>query len=106
MKVDREVRGGDHTDFDTEDGKREYTWSVNLELDKHGDDRERVVEEAMEAVEQTAEGYFVNLVTHQNHGHPSEYLYERLHDEFDDIDVEYVAQCGCGGYVSRVHRIA
>jgi len=31
-------------------------------------------------------------------------LYSALGDEFgDDVDWEYVEQCGCGGHVVRVH---
>jgi len=41
-----------------------------------------------------------NLVTHGDNGHPSEYLFDAL---ADDVDWEYVEQCGCGGHVTRVH---
>jgi len=46
---------------------------------------------------------FVNTVTHEAHGHPSEYLWEALEDEFDSFRLEYVDQCGCGGCVTRAH---
>lgn len=102
MKLESSAENGEVRDYDGE--PREYTWSVNLELEKHGEDQELVEEEAKQAVEQTASGYFVNLVTHENHGHPSEYLYDALEEEFgDSIKLEYVDQCGCGGYVTRVH---
>lgn len=101
MQIESEAKGGEFKDYDGE--PRDYTWSVNLELDKHGDDRELIVEEAKTAVRQTAPGYFVNLVTHENHGHPSDYLYDELRREFESVELEYVSQCGCGGYVSRVH---
>lgn len=102
MKIDRKLDdNSEHVDYDGE--PREYTWSANLELPEHADDRDKVVEEAKEAVRQTADGYFVNLVTHKAHGHPSEYLYDALGDEFNDARFEYVDQCGCGGYVTRVH---
>ncbi|MFB6283770.1 MAG: CGCGG family rSAM-modified RiPP protein [Halobacteria archaeon] len=102
MNIDKEVQGGEHISYEGEE--REYTWSVNLELDEHAEDREKMVEEGMEAVRQTAPGYFVNLVTHGDYGHPFEYLYGELSEEFgDEVDIEYVDQCGCGGYVSRVH---
>jgi len=107
MRVDREIdmagEGGEHDDYTDGEDERDYTWSVNLELQEHADDRERIIDEAMEAVRQTAPGYFVNVVTHEEHGHPSEYLYRRLREGFDDIRCEYVEQCGCGGYVTRVH---
>lgn len=83
---------------------KEYTWSENLELERHAEDIELVKNEAIEAVKKTAKGYFVNLVTHQNHGHPKKYLNDFLKKQFDDkIKIEYVDQCGCGGYVTRVH---
>ena len=102
MKVDRQVEDREGDDYDEE--PREYTWSVNLEGPEHADDRPLVVGEALRAVEQTAPGYFVNLVTHGDHGHPSEYLYDVLRDDFgESVRVEYVERCGCGGYVTRVH---
>lgn len=101
MQIESEAKGGEFKEYDGE--PREYTWSVNLELDHHSDDPELVIEEAKEAVRQTASGYFVNLVTHENHDHPREYLYDELQEEFDSIELEYVSQCGCGGYVTRVH---
>jgi hypothetical protein len=46
----------------------------------------------------------VQLVTHEAHGHPSEYLYEVLDDAFDDdIEWEYICQCNCGGHILRVY---
>lgn len=87
------------------DHDHDTSWSANLEKPEHGDDRELVVQQAIEAVERTVPGNHVNLVTHENHGHPSEYLFSALADEFGDADIdwEYVEQCGCGGYVVRVH---
>ncbi|NHX37552.1 MULTISPECIES: CGCGG family putative rSAM-modified RiPP protein [Halolamina] len=79
------------------------SWSANLEKPEHGDDRDLVVRQAIEAIEHTAPGNHVNLVTHANHGHPSEYLYDTLDEEFADADWEYIEQCGCGGHVLRVH---
>jgi len=98
----------DH-DHDTEpvtDHVHDNSWSANLEKPEHGDDRELVVRQAVEAVEHTAAGNHVNLVTHANHGHPESYLYDALDAEFGDggsVDWEYVEQCGCGGHVLRVH---
>ena len=82
MKVDRRVEKGEHVDYDG-----------GL----------LVVGDALRAVEQTAPGYFVNLVTHGNHGHPSDYLHDAVRDDSDDVRIEYVERCGCGGYVTRVH---
>ncbi|MDY6780482.1 MAG: CGCGG family rSAM-modified RiPP protein [Halobacteria archaeon] len=102
MNIDTTVEDGEQREY--EGGEREYVWSVNLELDEHAEDRSLVVEEAKRAVEQTADGYFVNLVTHGEHGHPSGYLYDELRDEFgDSVEIEYVDRCGCGGHVTRVH---
>ena len=79
------------------------SWSANLEGPDHAASRELVVEEAVAAVDRTAPGTHVNLVTHGDHGHPEAYLYDELRDRFDGVTVEYVDQCGCGGYVTRVH---
>jgi putative CGCGG family rSAM target protein len=97
----------DH-DYDAEpvtDRVHETSWSANLEKPEHGEDRELVVRQAIDAVDHTAAGTHVNLVTHEAHGHPSEYLYAELDSEFgaEDVDWEYVDQCGCGGHVVRVH---
>ncbi len=69
------------------DTVHDNSWSANLEKPQHADDRSLVV----------------NLVTHGDHGHPDEYLYDALADAVDDVDYEYVEQCGCGGHVTRVH---
>ncbi len=87
------------------DRTHENSWSANLEKPAHADDAGFVVEQGIDAVEKTAPGYHVNLVTHGAHGHPEEYLYDALEDAFDTDEVswEYVEQCGCGGHVTRVH---
>jgi putative CGCGG family rSAM target protein len=82
----------------------ENSWSATLEGPEHADDRDFVVAQAVDAVEKTAPGYHVNLVTHGNHGHPETYLYDALAEAFgDSVDWRYVEQCGCGGHVTRVH---
>lgn len=81
----------------------ENSWSVNLEQSYHAADRDLVVEQAKDAVEATASGYHVNLVTHGDHGHPETYLWDELEAAFDGIRLEYVDRCGCGGHVTRVH---
>jgi putative CGCGG family rSAM target protein len=89
---------------ETRTERREETWSADLEGPDYSEDREKVIEDGLDAVRRTASGYFVNLVTHGNHGDPSEYLYDPVKDEFgDSVRVEYVDRCGCGGYVTRVH---
>jgi len=85
------------------DTVHENSWSANLELEAHADDRDRIVEDALSAIEHTASGYHVNLVTHAAHSHPETYLYDVLEREYDDLTWEYVSQCGCGGHVLRVH---
>lgn len=85
------------------DHVHENSWSANLEQPEHADDRDLLLAQAVDAVEKTAAGHHVNLVTHGDHGNPDEYLFAVLHDEFgEDIDYEYVEQCGCGGHVTRV----
>lgn len=81
------------------------SWSANLEEPQYAEDLALLSRHAIEAVEQTESGYHVNLVTHQVHGHPEEYLFETLHSQFgnDDIVWEYIDQCGCGGHVVRVY---
>jgi putative CGCGG family rSAM target protein len=95
----------DHDAEPVTDRVHDNSWSANLEKPEHGEDRELVLQQAIDAVEHTADGNHVNLVTHENHGHPSEYLFPVLEDEFADgeINWEYIEQCGCGGYVVRVH---
>lgn len=79
------------------------SWSANLEAPRHADDPEVVVEEAIEAIEHTASGYHVNLVTHGALGHPSTFLYPVIESIDGVVKWEYVDQCGCGGHVTRVH---
>ena len=83
------------------DEHHENSWSVNLEKPEHADDPGRIREDARRAIERTASGYHVNLVTHGEHGHPETYLSGTLEDV--GVDYEYVEQCGCGGHVTRVH---
>ncbi|MFB6304207.1 MAG: CGCGG family rSAM-modified RiPP protein [Haloferacaceae archaeon] len=86
------------------DRVHDNSWSANLERPRHAADRDLLVSQAVEAVEHTASGNHVNLVTHGDQGHPSEYLYPELEAAFGDgIEWEYVDQCGCGGHVTRVH---
>jgi putative CGCGG family rSAM target protein len=85
------------------DRTHDNSWSANLEKPHHADDRELVLAQAVDAVEHTTDGNHVNLVTHGDLGHPSDYLYDHVREHTDrDLDVEYVEQCGCGGHVTRV----
>jgi putative CGCGG family rSAM target protein len=96
-----------HTVDDVEpvtDHDHDASWSANLERDQYADDEALVVEHGFDAIEHTASGHHVNLVTHGAHGHPETYLYAALDERLDDgARYEYVKQCGCGGHVTRVH---
>jgi putative CGCGG family rSAM target protein len=81
----------------------ENSWSANLEKPQHADDRDLVVTQALDAVDHTAPGNHVNVVTHANHGHPEAFLFDAFDEELDDAEWEYVEQCGCGGHVTCVH---
>jgi len=92
-------------DDDTEpvtDRMHDNSWSANLEKPRYADAPERARRDAIDAIEHTVPGHHVNLVTHADLGHPSGFLYERL-AKHDDIEWEYVEQCGCGGHVTRVY---
>ena len=93
----------DHGADPVTDHVHENSWSANLEGPEHAESRDLLVRQAIEAVERTAAGNHVNLVTHGDHGHPEGYLFDALESEFGDgLDAEYVEQCGCGGHVVRV----
>ncbi|WP_255198756.1 CGCGG family putative rSAM-modified RiPP protein [Halorarius litoreus] len=83
------------------DRVHERSWSANLEREQYAADPELVVAHARDAIEHTAAGHHVNLVTHAAHGHPETYLFDALDEH--GVDYEYVQQCGCGGHVTRVH---
>jgi len=77
-------------------------WVADLETDDHASNRSLTVAEAVDAVQQTRVGRFVDLVTHGRHGHPSGYLYEAIRSVDRRIDVDDEGRCSCGGYVTRV----
>jgi putative CGCGG family rSAM target protein len=86
------------------DSVHDTSWSAPLEGPEHAADRSLLVRQAIDAVEHTAPGTHVNLVTHGDHGHPATYLFDALEAEYGDrVEYEYVEQCGCGGHVVRVH---
>ncbi|MDZ5810949.1 CGCGG family rSAM-modified RiPP protein [Halorubrum sp. AD140] len=84
------------------DRVHDNSWSANLEEPRYADDPGLAVRDALAAVDHTAPGNHVNLVTHGDLGHPAEFLYDRLRAEREGIDPEYVERCGCGGHVTRV----
>lgn len=84
---------------------KELNWSISLEHDDYANDLDHVVKDAIEAVSVTAAGYYVNLVTPECFGNPEEYLTAALYSIFDQqIDLKFIDQCGCGGYVLRVWK--
>ncbi|MFB6093266.1 MAG: CGCGG family rSAM-modified RiPP protein [Haloquadratum sp.] len=112
MSADPDATDAERTDADGHtldadpitDRVHDNSWSANLEQPRHAESRERVVEQAREAIDHTAAGHHVNLVTHSAHGHPETYLYDALAASHGDaVEWEYIQQCGCGGHVVRVH---
>ncbi|QLD85676.1 CGCGG family rSAM-modified RiPP protein [Natronomonas halophila] len=94
----------DHDAEAVTDRVHDNSWSANLEKPQYADDPELAVRDGIVAIEHTAPGNHVNLVTHGDLGHPEEFLYDALAEEYDeDVDWEYIQQCGCGGHVTRVY---
>ena len=68
-----------------------------------------IVAAAVHAVEETAPGYYVNLVTPGFLGHPETAFIPSLMDKLREYrirvrEIRYVDECGCGGHVTRVYR--
>ncbi|AZH25986.1 CGCGG family putative rSAM-modified RiPP protein [Haloplanus aerogenes] len=82
--------------------RHDRPWIADLETADHASDRQLTVTEAVDAVEQTYSGRFVDLVTPEQHGHPSSYLYEPVRTVARSVDIEDEGRCSCGGYVTRV----
>lgn len=82
--------------------EHERPWVADLETEEHAANKTLTVAEAVDAVEQTRRGRFVDLVTHRQHGHPSGYLHEPLQSLDRRVDVSDEGRCSCGGYVTRV----
>jgi hypothetical protein len=83
-------------------------WSLNLE-DVQDAGREELLSAAIEAVEETAPGYYVNLVTPGTAGHPETVFIPDLVRKLREMNipvrsVQYIGECGCGGHVTRVYR--
>lgn len=77
-------------------------WVADLETDEHGMNRELIIAEAVDAIEQIRPGRFVDLVTHERHGRPTSYLYEAIRSVDWCVDISDRGRCSCGGYVTRV----
>jgi len=93
----------DHDAEPVTDRVHDNSWSANLEHPEHADDPDLVVTQAVDAIAHTTAGNHVNLVTHGDLGHPETYLYDALAEHVEDVSLEYVEQCGCGGHVVRAH---
>lgn len=77
-------------------------WVADLGTADHAENRQLLVAEAVDAVEQTIRGIHVDIVTHERHGHPSDYLYANLRSIGASIEITDEGRCDCGGYVTRV----
>jgi putative CGCGG family rSAM target protein len=85
---------------------KNINWSISLEHDEHENNLELVLHDAIDAVQETSPGHYVNLVTPEGFGHPEGYLIEALATIFENkITQKFIDQCGCGGYVLRVWKI-
>lgn len=82
--------------------EHDQPWVADLESDAHVASRRLTVSEAVDAVEQTRPYRFVDLVTHERHGHPSSYLYEAVRSVDRPVEISDEGRCSCGGYVTRV----
>jgi hypothetical protein len=82
--------------------EHDLPWVADLESDEHAANRRLTVAEAVDAVEQTRPCRFVDLVTHEQHGHPSSYLYEAVRSVDRPVELSDEGRCSCGGYVTRV----
>lgn len=83
-------------------------WSINLE-DEPADGLADLLDQCVSAIRMTSSGYYVNLVTPGTAGHPEEWLIKSLSQMLQTLripvrEIQYIDECGCGGYVTRVHR--
>ena len=82
-------------------------WSLNLEDPYYETNFEEIFTESVDAVRQTKEGCYVNLVTPGVHGDPRDWLIDPLQERLQASDlavreIRYIDECGCGGHVTRV----
>lgn len=81
-------------------------WTKDLEHDEYELDIDLILTDALEAVENTQSGHFVNLVTSKNFGNPVEYLQPLIEEMYkENVRIKFIDQCGCGGYVLRVWKL-
>lgn len=80
-------------------------WSCAMESEEYMDNIDLTIKDSLIAVEDTAQGYYVNLVTHESLGNPDSFLIPTLEEKYgDNIEIRFIDQCGCGGYVLRVTK--
>lgn len=89
--------------------KRTKDWSLSLEDDYYIHHRQEMIAESLEAIQATASGCYVNLVTHGDCGHPDkefipELIQRTLQEDIAIKCIQYIDECGCGGHVTRVYR--
>ncbi|WP_456474065.1 CGCGG family putative rSAM-modified RiPP protein [Candidatus Pyrohabitans sp.] len=82
--------------------RKRFSWSLDLEGEEYEEDIELLLREAKAAIESTSTGYSVNLVTPASLGMPDSLIEELKREYGEKIMAEYVDQCECGGYVTRV----
>lgn len=71
------------------------SWSTTLEKHEHADDRALVLVQAIDAVNYMVAAHYINVVTHVNHVHSSEFLFRAFTDEFDDdLEWKYIDRVG------------
>ena len=81
--------------------------SVGLEHEDYETNMDLVIKDAIAAVDDTGVGYYVNVVTPATFGNPMHYLTQILDQQFKErVRYQFIDQCGCGGYVLRVWRLA
>ena len=79
---------------------------MDLEHNEYENNIDLIIEDGLKAVEETAAGYYVNLVTSERFGHPDDYLVPLLSEVYgESIQMKFIDQCGCGGYVLRVWKL-
>lgn len=82
-------------------------WTKDLEHDEYEKDIDLIIKDALTAVKETSVGYYVNLVTSEVFGTPVDYLQPLLEKMFpNQLKIKFIDQCGCGGYVLRVWKLA
>ena len=83
----------------------EKNWSISLEHDEYENDIDLIIKDAINAVEETSPGCYVNIVTPACFGEPTAYLTPSLSAYFGKrIEMKFIDQCGCGGFVLRVWK--